>query len=85
MTGWVLLSIAGTLTLLTALLFASAWVEDRFLSPEALVAAAVRSKSATPEQAEALAAQQLEHALPLRARSSSPLEVLEVLEAASRG
>jgi len=78
MTGWVLLSIAGTLTLLTALLFASAWVEDRFLSPEALVAAAVRSKSATPEQAEALAAQQLEHALPLRARSSSRLEVLEV-------
>jgi len=79
---WVLLSIFGTLALLMGLLLLSAWAEERILSPEALVAAAVRSKSATPEQAEALTAQQLEQVLPRRARTSSRLEVAE---AGSRG
>jgi len=59
------------------LLLLSAWVEERFISPEALVAAAVRSKSATPEQAEALAVQQLEQVLPDRVRASNRLEVAE--------
>src|SRR3979411_1346681 len=77
MAVWVLLSIFGTLALLMGLLVLSAWVEERFPPPEALAAAALRSKSPTPEQAEALAAQQLEQVLPRRTRAPSRLEVVE--------
>ena len=77
MAVWVPLSVFGTLGLLMGLLLLSAWVEERFLSPEALVAAALRSKSATPEQAEALTAQQLEQVLPRRTRAPSRLGVVE--------
>ena len=60
MSAWVLLTIPGTIALLMALLSLSAFVEERMLSPQALVAAAVRSRSADPEYAEAFVASQLE-------------------------
>ncbi|HMC51553.1 MAG TPA: hypothetical protein VKI64_02250 [Acidimicrobiales bacterium] len=80
MAVWVVLSISGTLGLLLSLLVLSAWVEERILSPEALVSAAMRSRRATPEQAEALAAQQLDQVMPERVLARR----LEAVQAVSR-
>lgn len=60
MSMWALLTIPGTLLLLMALLSLSAAVEERLLSPKALLAAAIRSRGADPDYAEAFVTRQLE-------------------------
>lgn len=58
-----LLSVPGTVLLLAGVLFLSAYVEQRFLSPRAVVHATVRARRSTPEYAEALVAKQFEELL----------------------
>lgn len=61
-----LLSVPMTLLLLAGLLFLSAVVEQRFLSPRAVVLSTVRARRSTPEYAEAMVAQQFEELLKRR-------------------
>lgn len=63
MAAWQLLTIPGTLLLLTAVLFLSAKAEDRFLSPRALILGVARSRRNSPEYAEVFVARQFERLL----------------------
>jgi hypothetical protein len=56
-------SIPVTLLLLGGLLFVSAFVEERFLSPRAVVLSTVRARRSTPEYTEAMVAKQFEDLL----------------------
>lgn len=63
MAAWLLLSIPGTMVLLSAILFLSAKAEDRFLSPRALILGATRARWNSPEYAELFVARQSEQLL----------------------
>jgi hypothetical protein len=58
-----LLSIPVTVLLLAGVLFLSALVEQRFLSPRAVVLSTVRARRSTPEYTETLVAKQFEDLL----------------------
>jgi hypothetical protein len=58
-----LLSVPLTVMLLAGVLYLSAFVERRFLSPRAVVLSSVRAKRSTPEYTEALVARQFEELL----------------------
>lgn len=58
-----LLSIPMTMLLLGGVLFLSGFVEQRFLSPRAVVLSTVRARRSSPEYAEALVARQFEDLL----------------------
>ncbi len=58
-----LLLIPVSLGLLSLLLFGMSWLEQRVLSPEALIVHAARSRQAPPERAEVLVAAQSERLL----------------------
>jgi hypothetical protein len=58
-----LFSIPTTLVLLTAVLFLSAFVERRFLSPRAVVLSTVRARRSSPEYTEEMVARQFEELL----------------------
>ena len=59
----VVLAIPMTMVLLGGVLFLSATVERRFLSPRAVVLSTVRAKRSTPEYTEQLVARQFEELL----------------------
>ena len=59
----VLLLIPGTLALLLALLLLSAVVEERALSPQSLILQVARTKSSSPEYAEAFVAREFDKLL----------------------
>lgn len=58
--AWVLVFVPGTVTLIAVVLFMSALVESRFLSPRSLIVGAVRSRRNSPEHAEALVVREYE-------------------------
>jgi hypothetical protein len=58
-----MLSIPVTVVLLAGLLFLSALVERRFLSPRAVVLSSVRARRSSPEYTEALVAKEFEELL----------------------
>lgn len=58
-----LLLVPGTFALLFGMLLLSAWVEDRVLSPQSLIMAAVRTRGSSPELAELLVARESERLL----------------------
>lgn len=58
-----MLSIPVTVLLLAGVLYLSAFVEQRFLSPRAVVLSSVRARRSTPEYTEALVAKQFEELL----------------------
>jgi hypothetical protein len=57
------LSIPVTVLLLAGVLFLSAFVERRFLSPRAVVLSTVRARRSSPEYTEAMVARQFEDVL----------------------
>lgn len=57
------ISIPMTLMLLAGMLFLSSVVEQRFLSPRAVVLSTVRARRSTPEYTEAMVAKQFEELL----------------------
>ncbi len=59
LSAWYLVFVPFTPLLIFGVLWLSVVVEQRVLSPRALVARAVRSRRSSPEQAEALVAAQL--------------------------
>jgi hypothetical protein len=63
MSAWLLLMIPGTLALLSAVLFLSAFTEEHFLSPRSLILSTVRARRSSPEYAEAFVARQFERLL----------------------
>ena len=63
MSSWMLLTIPGTVSLLMGLLFVSALVEERVLSPQALILRVARSRGSTPEYAEAFVAREFDRLL----------------------
>jgi hypothetical protein len=63
MPAWLLLTIPGTLLLLAGVLYLSAVVEDRFLSPRSLILSTVRARGSSPEFAEVFVARQFERLL----------------------
>jgi hypothetical protein len=65
-----LLSIPATVMLLAGVLFLSAVVEERCLSPRAVVLSTVRARRSSPEYAEAMVAKQFDELL--RRRSPAP-------------
>jgi hypothetical protein len=62
MPAWLYLAIPGTVVLLMGLLFLSALVESRVLSPQALILRVARTRS-SPEHTEALVAKETERLL----------------------
>ena len=63
MTSWALLFVPATLVILMGLLFLTALVEERVLSPRALILRVARTRYATPDHAEAFVARQFERLL----------------------
>jgi hypothetical protein len=63
MSVWLLLTIPGTLLLLSAVLFLSGQAEERFLSPRSLIVGATKARWNSPEYAEAFVARQFERLL----------------------
>lgn len=63
MSVWLLLSIPATPLLLGAVLFLSAKVEERFLSPRSLILGVARARWNSPEYAEMFVARQFERLL----------------------
>lgn len=63
MAAWLLITIPGTLVLLSVLLFLSAQAEERFLSPRSLLLQASRARWNSPEYAEVFVARQAEQLL----------------------
>ena len=63
MTSWALLFVPATLVVLMGLLFLTALVEERVLSPRALILRVARTRYATPDHAEAFVARQFERLL----------------------
>ena len=61
--GWFLLAVPGTCTMLAAVLYLSAVAERRLLSPRRLIQGAARARRSTPEFAEAFVARQFERLL----------------------
>ena len=61
--SWILLAIPGTLSLLMGLLFLSALVEERILSPQALILRVARQRGGSPEYAEAFVAREFDRLL----------------------
>ncbi len=59
----VLLLIPGTLVLLLGLLLLSALVEERVLSPQSMILQVARTRSSTPEYAEAFVAREFDRLL----------------------
>jgi hypothetical protein len=59
----VALLLVGTLALLMGLLFLSALVEQRVLSPQALILRVARTRAASPDHAETFVAQEFERLL----------------------
>ena len=59
----VLLAIPGTFVLLLGLLLLSALVEERVLSPQALILRVARARASTPEYAEAFVAREFDRLL----------------------
>ena len=62
-TAWILLALPGTSVVLGGVLFLSAWIERRMLSPRRLILGAARARRNTPEFAEAFVAGQFERLL----------------------
>jgi UPF0716 family protein affecting phage T7 exclusion len=62
-TSWILLAIPGTITLLMGLLFISALVEERILSPQALILRVARNRGGSPEYAETFVAREFDRLL----------------------
>ena len=58
-----LLAVPGTIVLLAAILYMSAFADRRFLSPRSLILGVVRARGNSPEFAEAFVARQLERIL----------------------
>jgi hypothetical protein len=58
-----LLLVFGTLALVTGLLFLSALVEERILSPQAMILRVARTRAASPEHAETFVAAEFERLL----------------------
>ncbi len=58
--GVLLLALPATLLALAGLLAFSAWVEERLISPQALILSTVRDRRSRPEHAEALVAREVE-------------------------
>ena len=58
-----LLLVFGTLALLMGLLFLSALVEQRVLSPQALILRVARTRAASPDHAEVFVAREFERLL----------------------
>ncbi len=75
MTAWSLLFVPASLALIVVLLIAVSWIEQRVLSPRALIVHSARSRAADPEHAEAFVAGQ----------AQSLLEGLTIVPAATRG
>lgn len=67
MWGWSLLLVPGALALVMGLLVAVAWLEQRILSPQALIWWAVKARN-TPEHAERVVRAQGERLLSQRQR-----------------
>jgi hypothetical protein len=63
MSLYALLFVPAALILIPGLLFLSALVEDRVLSPRALIFRVARNDSASPEHAEAFVAREFERLL----------------------
>ena len=63
MSAWLLLSIPAMPLLLGAVLFLSAKVEDRFLSPQALILGVARARWNSPEYTEMFVAKQFDRLL----------------------
>lgn len=63
MSLWLLLTIPGTLLLLSGMLYLSALAEERLLSPRSLILSTVRARGASPEYAEVFVARQFERLL----------------------
>ena len=63
MSGWLLLAIPGALVLLCGILFVSALVESRALSPQSLIVSAARSRRTDAAFTEAFVAAELERLL----------------------
>ena len=61
--AWILLAVPGTSVLLGAVLFLSAAMERRLLSPRMLIRGVVKARRSTPEFAEAYVARQFERIL----------------------
>ena len=61
--AWILMAVPGTCVLLTGVLFLSAWIEQRMLSPRMLIRGAARARRSSPEFAEAYVARQFERLL----------------------
>jgi hypothetical protein len=59
----VLLLIPGTFVLLMGLLLLSAWVEERALSPQSLILQVAKTRSSSPEYAEAFVAREFDRLL----------------------
>jgi UPF0716 family protein affecting phage T7 exclusion len=59
----VLLAIPGCMALLLGLLLVSAWVEERVLSPQALILRVARTRASSPEYAEAFVAREFDRLL----------------------
>jgi hypothetical protein len=63
MSWFALLTVPGTLVLMLGLLLLSAYVEERVLSPKALILRVARSRFASPDHAEAFVAKQFDDML----------------------
>lgn len=68
-TVWLLSAIPGTVLLLSAVLFLSAYAERRILSPRSLILSVVRARRNSPEYAEAFVARQFERLLAEQAQA----------------
>ena len=63
MSAVLLLTVPGTLALLSVVLWVSALADKRFLSPRSLILSAARARRTTPEYTEAFVARQFERLL----------------------
>jgi hypothetical protein len=82
-TAWSLLFVPASLALIVVLLMAVSWIEQRVLSPRALIVHTARSRGADPEAAEAFVAGQAEtllSGLTLRPAAGADAQLLEVAE-----
>lgn len=81
MSAWSLLFVPASLALIVLLLLAVSWIEQRVLSPRALIVHTARSRSADPEQAEVFVAGQAEGllaGLTLRPAAGAEAPLVEV-------
>ena len=69
---WALLFIPAALTLLSLLLFATAWLEQQVLSPRSLIVYSARARRARPDHVEVLVAAQSKRLLDAMVSGKSP-------------